>query len=637
MIQIRECIEAFKKAIKPPPKLSLSEWADKYAVLSAESSAEVGRWRTLPYQKGIMDAITDPSIERVTVKKSARVGYTKILNHALAYHIHQDPCSMMVVQPTIEDAEGYSKEEITPMLRDTPVLQGLVTDAKLRDGTNSLLHKLFPGGQLSLVGANSPRGFRRVSRRIVAFDETSGYPTSAGREGSPIKLGIKRTEYFWNRKIIDGSTPGIEGQCAIDKAFNEGDQRYRFLPCPVCGHMQYLKFQNLKWPKDQPRLAYFECEENACTITHDKLRQMDERGEWRSTATPANPKHVSFHIWAAYSYSPNSTWGDIAAEFVASKKDVEALKTFVNTGLGETWQEKGEAPDSQRLYERRELYKQNTLPKGVVFLTAGVDVQKDRIEAEIVGWGRDKQSWSIDYRIEPGDTADLAVWTKVDKLLNETWKTESGRELQIRLLTIDSGYNTQHVYSWARKHSADRVRVIKGSDKSPTIFGTPTQVDVNKDGTRAYKSLRLWHIGVSIIKSELYGWLKLDKPADGLEYPAGYCHFPEYDLEHFKRLASEQLMTKTIKGKTHYNWEKIHERNEQLDCRVYARAAAAMFGIDRFTGNDWNILEGKHELPKPPVNADVVKEEVVKKQDESDSKNTTNDFWARQRHRKKLF
>ena len=219
------------EAFRPPKKLSLSEWADEYAYLSAESSAEGGRWRTLPYQKGIMDAITDPSIEQVTVMKSARVGYSKILNHVIGYHIHQDPCPMMIVQPTIEDATGYSKEEISPMLRDTPCLQGLVSDPKSKDGENTLLQKKFPGGTLGLVGANSARGFRRVSRRIVLFDEVDGYPPSAGTEGDQIKLGIRRAEWYWNKKIVAGSTPTVEDFSRIEKLFSESDQRRYFCPC----------------------------------------------------------------------------------------------------------------------------------------------------------------------------------------------------------------------------------------------------------------------------------------------------------------------------------------------------------------------------------------------------------------------
>ena len=232
-------------AFKPPKKLSLSQWADNFAYLSAESSAEGGRWRTLPYQKGIMDAITDPKVEQVTVMKSARVGYSKILNHIIGYHIHQDPCPIMVVQPTIDDATGYSKEEVSPMLRDTKCLHGLVSDPKAKDGSNTLLQKNFPGGTLSLVGANSARGFRRVSRRIVLFDEVDGYPASAGTEGDQIKLGIRRTEYYWNRKIVAGSTPTIKDFSRIERLFNQTNQMRYFIPCPECGHMQYLRWSNI--------------------------------------------------------------------------------------------------------------------------------------------------------------------------------------------------------------------------------------------------------------------------------------------------------------------------------------------------------------------------------------------------------
>lgn len=636
MKQIDGCKKAFRDALRPPSRLTLSEWADKYAVLSAESSAEAGRWKTLPYQKGIMDAITNPSIERVSVMKSARVGYTKILNHALAYHIHHDPCSMMVVQPTVEDAEGYSKEEIAPMLRDTPVLRGVVTDAKQKDGSNSILHKLFPGGQLSLVGANSPRGFRRVSRRIVAFDETSAYPASSGKEGSPIKLGIKRTDYFWNRKIIDGSTPGIDGNCAIQTAFLEGDQRRRFLPCPQCGHMQPLKFSNLKWPKGDPKAAYFVCEKEGCVIEHKSLRWMDEHGQWLPTAVAANPKHVSFHIWAAYSYSPNSTWGDIAAEFVASHKNQDLFKTFVNTVLGETWVTTGEKPDHMRLYERRETYVINKIVNDrVAFLTAGADVQKDRIEVEIVGWLRDKQSYSIDYRVITGETHTEAPWRELDKLLNETWLTPSGRELQLRMLAVDSGYNTQHVYDWVRKHSASRVRAIKGSDSQQTIFGQPKDIDLNRDGSKLRRSSKVWPVGSSVIKEELYAWLKLAGAGDDGVYPPGFCHFPQYDEEYFKRLCSEQLETKKVNGRNVYQWVKVVERNEPLDCRVYSRAAASMFGMDRFSDNDWDVLEGKFEVPTPKV--EEVKEAPGYSKPATANKNQkpeTPSYWARQNQRK---
>ena len=204
-----------------------------------------------------MDAVTDPNIEQISVMKSARVGYSKILNHIIAYHIHNDPCPIMIVQPTIEDATGYSKEEIAPMLRDTKCLQGLVSDAKAKDGQNTLLQKLFPGGNLTLVGANSPRGFRRVSRRIVLFDETDGYPASAGTEGDQIKLGIKRTEFFANRKIVAGSTPTVKDFSRIEKLFNQTDQRRYYVPCVKCNHMQYLRWANFECFENDPSTTIY--------------------------------------------------------------------------------------------------------------------------------------------------------------------------------------------------------------------------------------------------------------------------------------------------------------------------------------------------------------------------------------------
>lgn len=233
---------------RPPRRLSLSEWADEHAVLSAESAAEPGRWKTLPYQKGILDAFSDPTVEIVVCMKSARIGWTKILNHTIGYHIHQDPCPIMVVQPAVEDAEGYSKDEVAPMLRDTPVLRGLVSDAKQKDGANTILLKQYRGGTLQMVGANSGRGFRRTSRRVVLFDEASAYrPIS---EGDQIKLGMQRSAYYWNRKIGIGSTPILKGFDKTEAWFLRSDQRKYFVPCPECGHHQVLRWAQMKWEKD---------------------------------------------------------------------------------------------------------------------------------------------------------------------------------------------------------------------------------------------------------------------------------------------------------------------------------------------------------------------------------------------------
>lgn len=941
---------------KPPPKLSLSEWADTYFYLSAESAAAPGRWKTLPYQREIMDAFTDPQVTFVSVMKSARVGWTKIVGALIGYSIHQDPCPILVVQPTVDDAKGYSKEEIAPMMRDVPVLSKIVLedaeDVGPREGGNTILHKAlalttpvptpagwstigelrigdtvfsasgrpttvtettpvfvgrpcfrvhfsdgaeivcdeehkwpvewwrvdrssgqakrvrcsdallardiaprvrsgnryrfavrnsapldlptidlpldpyvlgawlgdgmshrawialghedademasilracghtvkardtgrtktlqldsapairgsngrmqpatsgavaalralgilgkvgasrkripaqylrasveqriallqglmdtdgharkggggcvlatsswglaldfqdllsglgikwrrsevvatyrhngvkktslkpatrfefvapfplfrlsrklarqrpasprsvrrriisvepvesvpvkcitvdsedhlflvgdqmvpthnsFPGGVLSLVGANSGAGLRRVSRKRVLFDEVDAYPISAGSEGDPVRLGTRRAEYYWDRKIGHGSTPLISGHSRIEELYEQGDGRRFYVPCPQCGHMDYFVFTErnsgghfMQWPEGAPEEAHFVCSKNGCVIEHRSKREMVDKGEWRAQRPFTG--HASFHIWAAYSYSPNATWGQLAKEFLEAKRGGhEQLKTFVNTVLGETWKETGEAPEWERLYHRREQYQIGTVPKPVKFLTAGVDVQKDRFVYEVVAWAANKESWSVEAGVLPGDTAREESWLVLDELLGRQFSTPTGA-MGIRMLGIDSGYNTQQVYNWGRRHERNRVVAIKGSDHAMTIISTPTKVDVHHSGRRIARGYSVWPIGVSITKSELYGFLRLNIPEGDQPYPAGFCHFPEYDQEYFKQLTSEQLVTtKNAKtGRQVLEWHVIPGReNHWLDARVYARAVAAIVGVDR--------------------------------------------------------
>lgn len=581
---------AMRAGLKPPPRLSLSAWADEHFRLSAESAATPGRWTTIPYQRGIMDAITDPAVEQVSVIKSARVGYTLMVSAAVGYYMHHAPCSILFVQPTVDDAQGFSKETIAPMLRDVPVLSRIVfDDAKEmgpKDTGNTILHKRFPGGVLSMVGANSGSGFRRVSRKVVIFDEVDGYPPSAGSDGDPIKLGIMRTQAFWDRKIISGSTPLVAGASRIEKLFEEGDGQRYYVPCPTCGHMAPLVFSGshghaMTWPDGKPKDAFFACQKNGCIIEHKDKRAMIEAGEWR--AARENKKHKSFHIWAAYSYADKAAWGVLAEEFVKVKDDPEQLKTYVNTVLGETWKERGEAPEWERIYQRREPYGLGTVPAGVLVLTCGVDVQKDRFIYEVVGWGANKESWSIDAGVIAADTSNEAEWTRLDELISRTYPTEDGGMASVNLLAVDSGYNTNTVYNWARRHPMSRVIATKGISTARALISTPSPVDVTVRGKRMARGYKVWTVGVDMAKSELYGWLRLPMPVDAEPYPPGYCHFPEHGPDYFKQLTGEHLVSHADKhGFTRHEWELIPGReNHFLDCRVYARAAAALLGLDR--------------------------------------------------------
>jgi len=586
-------------AFKPPKKMTLSEWADSYAYLSAESSAEGGRWHTLPYQKGIMDAITNPKIEQISVMKSARVGYSKILNHVAAFHIHQDPCPIMIVQPTIEDAQGYSKEEIAPMLRDTPCLKGVVSEAKSKDGANTILQKQFPGGSLSLVGANSPRGFRRVSRRVVLFDEVDGYPPSAGTEGDQIKLGIRRTEYYWNRKIVAGSTPTVKDFSRVERMFLQGDQRRYFVPCPDCGHMQYLKWANMKWRDNDPDTASYCCESCGVWIPAAKKRWMVERGEWRPTA-PGNGKHVSFHIWAAYSYSPNASWSTLVEEFLDAKNDAEQLKTFVNTVLGETWEDEyASKVNADGLSERSadEKYKQGVVPSEALLLTVGCDTQDDRLSLSVWGWGREEQGWLIDRVKIYGDPSRKEVWKQLDEIVQTPYESEDGRKLKPMVVAIDSGgHHTSEVYQYARERQSLGVIAIKGmSTKNKPPIGKASKVDLNAQGKTLKKGAQLFPVGSDTIKSLLFGRLKHN------DVGPGYLHFyPTVEKDYFEELTAEKQILKYKNGFPVRVWVKSSSaRNEALDELVYAYAALNRVYQIKDRRTLWDQMEKSPEERKP--------------------------------------
>lgn len=565
--------------LKPQPRLTLSEWADEYAYLSPENSAEPGPWATIGYQRGMMDAVTDPTIERITVKKSARVGYTKIVDHVIAYHMHQDPCPIMVVQPTIEDAKGYSSDEIDPMLRDTKALRGLVPPNTRRNSGNTQSRKKFPGGVLLLIGANSPRGFRRVTIRVIVFDEVDGYPAEgAGKEGDQIALGIKRTETYWNRKIILGSTPTIKGVSRIDDSYERSDKREYRVPCPHCDEPQALKFPNLKWDRDEegnplPDTAHFVCEHNGCVIEEDHKAWMIEEADRRQregvpgygwVATAPFRGHAGFHIWTAYSLFPNAKWSNIAEEFLAATRSgkPDQLQVFVNTVLGETWEDTGERVDAEGLTGRREDYE--VAPWGVAAVTAGVDVQADRIEVEKVGFGLADQTWGLGKWVLWGDPTGPDIWRALDELLKEPVPHESGAMLPVLSAAVDSGYLTQTVARWCHPRWGRRVYAVKGN-------AGPGRPLWPKKPTKIKGGMRIFSIGVDSGKETVYGSLRVTDPA-----APGYCHFNmRYDADHFEQLTAEEVHREIKNGLPVRAWKlrpgKL--RNEALDIRVYAHAA----------------------------------------------------------------
>jgi phage terminase large subunit GpA-like protein len=590
--------------LKPPPDLTISDWADQNRRLSSEASAEPGRWRTsrAEYQRGIMDAISDPAAETVVIMSSSQIGKSESLLNMVGYHIDHDPAPIMVVMPTERDAETWSKDRFSPMARDTPCLQSKIANPKSRDGNNKILHKRFPGGHLTIVGANAPSGLASRPIRLLLCDEVDRYPFSAGAEGDPVNLARKRTVTFWNRKIVLVSTPTNKGASRIETAFEESDQRRFWVPCPNCGAEQILTWPQVQWDKGadgshQPDTARYHCIECGAAWRDETRWAAVSKGHWVAEQPFAGT--AGFHLNEIY-----SPWVRLAAmvkTFLSARAGGDdMMKTFINTSLGETWMESGEAPDWQRLQGLNEEWKPGTVPANGLFLTAGADVQKDRIEVDIWAWGRGLQSWLIDHVVIEGGPGDPACWQKLSDLLGRTWAHPSGQHLTIARLAIDTGYETSAVYGWARQVGFGQVAPVKGLEgfnRASPVTG-PTFVDATIGGKRLRRGARLWSVATSTFKAETYRFLRQDRPTPeeitgGANFPAGTVHLPSWaDSEWLKQLTAEQLVTvKNKRGFAKLEWQKMRERNEALDCRVYARAAAWILGADRWSDARWHELE----------------------------------------------
>ena len=615
--------EGFNAGLKPDPLMNISEWADKYRILSQKASAEPGKWRTsrTPYLKEIMDCLSPYSgIEKVVFMKGAQIGGTEVGNNFLGYIVHLSPGPVMLVMPTVDGAKRTSKTRIDPMFEAIPELKGVISDRRSKDASNTTLMKEFQGGVLVLTGANSAIGLRSMPVRYIFLDEIDAYKGDVEGEGDPVNLAIKRTSTFNRRKIFMVSTPTIQGVSRIEYEYEQSDQRHYMVPCPYCNKRQSLKWKQIHFENDDPATATYVCEHCGAIIEEHLKTWMLENGIWEKS----NPKSnvAGFHLSSLYSPVGWFSWADAVKQFLDAKNKDNLLKVWVNTVLGETWLEKGEAPEWQILFDKREDYQQEIVPSGGLFLTAGVDVQKDRIECEVVAWGRNKESWSVGYFIINGDTAREEVWNELSEFSKRYFEHSSGVMLPISRFAIDSGFATQQVYNWVRKQPINFAMAIKGTDSGVTPLGLPTRVDLNINGKRLRRGAKVWSVGTSILKSELYQFLRLTQNEDE-SYPAGYCHFPKYDSEYFKQLTAEQLVTKMVRGYQKREWQKTRERNEALDCRVYARAASISFGIEQFTETKWRNLE-KALIPesKEKVNSATKKKpkldilpKIVKAQD----------------------
>ena len=607
-----EIERAWREGLTPDPLLTVSEWSDRHRMLSSKASAEPGRWRTnrTPYLKAIMDCLSPTSpVERVVFMKAAQLGATEMGSNWIGYVIHHAPGPMMAVWPTVEMAKRNSKQRIDPLIEESGVLADLIAPARSRDSGNTILSKEFRGGVLVMTGANSAVGLRSMPVRYLFLDEVDGYPLDVEGEGDAISLAEARTRTFSRRKIFIVSTPTISGASAIEREYETSDQRRYFLPCPHCSHRQWLRFEQLRWEKGQPDSAAYVCESCDAPISEHHKTWMLEHGEWRALAPENGAKTAGFHLSSLYSPVGWRSWREIAVawELAVSKESgsAAAIKTFKNTELGETWVEEGEAPDWQRLVERREDYPVGSIPPGGLLLVGGADVQKDRIEASIWAFGRGKESWLVEHRVLMGDTARDAVWKQLADLLAENWTHASGAAMPLARFALDTGFATQEAYTFVRASRDPRIMAIKGVARGAALIGTPTAVDISKGGKKLRRGIKVFSVAVGIAKLELYNNLRksADVAEDGITaiYPAGFIHLPNVDAEFIQQLCAEQLITRRDRnGFPIREWQKMRERNEALDCYVYARAAASAAGLDRFDERHWRELERQLGMADPP-------------------------------------
>lgn len=576
------------EVLKPDPILTVSEWADSHRVLSKKASSEAGPWRTsrTPYLKEIMDCLSifHPA-QKIVLKKGSQVGGTESGNNWLGYVMDYAPGPFMLVLPTVDLARKVSRQRIEPLVEECPRLREKVREKKSRDSSSTILLKDFPGGTLALAGANSAAGLKSMPARFVMLDELDEFPLDVEGQGDPVSLVLARSRTFSRRKAFLVSTPTIDGISKIDDEFEISDKRFYFVPCPHCRHKQKLDFKNLQWDNGKPESVLYYCEGCGTGIEERYKTKMFAEGEWIATA---ESKVVGFHLSALYSPIGWFSWREIAQAKIEADSDfekyrkTEKLKAFFNTILGETYKEVGEAPEWKNLYLRREKYEIATVPKQVRFITMGVDVQKDRLEFEVVGWGNRRESWSIDFGVILGDTADEKTWEGLAAVIDREFTREEGGTMGIKMTAVDSGYNTQHVYNFCRRYSITRVIPIKGMDTLSVMVGQPRAVDVKITGKTIRRGIKVFSLGVSLLKSELYSWLKFLPPEVDQKAPPGFCHFPQYDEEYFKQLTAERLLIKkNRRGFSQTEWVKERERNEALDCRIYARAAASLVGLDR--------------------------------------------------------
>ncbi len=592
--------------LRPPPKLTVSQWAGgdpdrniaPRRVLDARSSSEPGPWRNerTPYLVEPMDRMGpgDPA-ETVVIMAGSQLGKSEAVMNALGFYVDAAPAPILMVQPTKEAVERFSRQRITPLVERSPTLRDKVAERKSRDSANTLKAKEFPGGVLFLCGSQSSTDLSANPIRILVLDEIDRFLKEIPGEGDPVEIAERRTTTFHNRKILKTSTPTVAFASRIEAEYAATDQRRFMVPCPYCGTYQLLAWGRVKWEAGDYTTTRYQCEACEELIPNSRKPWMLERGYWEATPEDEaeafrnsfdppikrDPRAVGY--WISSLYSPWLSWPEVVRAFLKCRKDPAALRVFVNTILGEVWRlDDGESVDESDLLSRREAFgagsKGPAVPLGVAVLTAGVDVQADRFEVEVVGWGIGEESWSIDYFSIYGDTSvdpktPGSVWLELRRALRETtYKGANGVDYPIAASCVDTGFQALNVYAFVKPLQKHRIWGVKGkANRSKLWPKVPTRRNKGK--------IDLYVIGVDVAKESIYSRLRKAEPGPG------YCHFPEdRDPSYFEQLTAERLKTRYHRGFKVRHWElPSGRRNEALDLRVYALAALHGWKADRNT------------------------------------------------------
>lgn len=546
------------QALRPPPSIATADWIERNIFLPAESSATPGRMKLWAYQRGICDALDDPTIERVTVAKSARIGYTALLGGIIASYVSNAPAPILAIQPTADDARDWSVE-LEQVFEASPALRGLLSDEADETGRSTMMARRFPGGSLKFLAARAPRTLRRHTAKVLCLDEIDGFEATA--EGDPIALAEMRTQTFRDRKILAGSTPVFD-YGAVTRLYAKSDQRVYEVRCASCGDFSEIAWRDIRWNDGDPDSAHWICPANGCVIEERHKPAMVAAGRWRATA-PDVRGHAGFRVNALISPHHNARWGKLAAEFLIAKQNPQTLQTFTNLVLGEPWRTEGEDLDEHELFNRRQPFNMGALPEDVLFLTLGVDCQDDRLEATILGHGR-ADIYVLQHTVHWGPIDGDAVWQELDALLREQWQHPHGGTLRIDAAVIDSGDggHSDIVHRFTRPRFGRRVV----SGKGVAGFSRPF---LQRSGT---KGANLWLVGVDAVKSQLFARVARNS---GIHFSVAL------EPVFFEQFASERRVVKYTRGTPQARFERIPGRRaETLDCVVYAWAARSLIGMN---------------------------------------------------------